>query len=104
MLTVTHAAERFLQSKLEACSSPTLGPRLSTEIEGSNGSGPSLLLQFVDSAGPNDEVVVASGGLRLYLDPVVSELVDGRVLDRTDDTSGSGYTLVVRGRGRSSDD
>jgi Fe-S cluster assembly iron-binding protein IscA len=99
MITVTQAAERFLQSKLEACGSRPLGPRLSTEAERSNGSGPSLLLQFVESAGPHDEVVVASGGLRLYVDPVVSELVDGRVLDRTLDTSGTGYTLVVRRQG-----
>ncbi len=82
MLTITPDAAEALRAVLGAKEG---GVRISTGAS-LNGNGPNLTLEVVPDPEPDDEVLEAEGA-SLYLDPVASDALDGKVLDaeRQDD-------------------
>ena len=76
MLTITADAAEALRAVLGAKEG---GVRISTGAS-LNGNGPNLTLEVVPEPEPDDEVVEADGA-SLYLDPVASDALDGKVLD-----------------------
>ena len=76
MLTITPDAADALRAVLGAKEG---GVRISTGAS-LNGNGPNLTLEVVPEPEPDDEVVDADGA-SLYLDPVASDALDGKVLD-----------------------
>jgi len=77
MLTITTDAADALRAVLGAKEG---GVRISTDAPAPNGDGPHLTLEVVPEPGPEDEVLDTEGA-RLFLDPVASDALDGKVLD-----------------------
>ena len=77
MLTITTDAADALRAVLGAKEG---GVRISTDAPAPNGDGPHLTLEVVPEPGPEDEVLDAEGA-QLFLDPVASDALDGKVLD-----------------------
>ncbi len=76
MLTITPDAAEALRAVLGAKEG---GVRISTGTS-LNGNGPNLTLEVVPEPEPDDEVLDADGA-SLYLDPVASDALNGKVLD-----------------------
>ena len=76
MLTITPDAADALRAVLGAKEG---GVRISTGTS-LNGNGPNLTLEVVPEPEPDDEVLDADGA-SLYMDPIASDALDGKVLD-----------------------
>jgi iron-sulfur cluster assembly protein len=89
MLTITSDAADALRAVMGAKEG---GVRISTDAPSPNGNGPHLMLEVVPEPGPEDEVLDAAGA-RLFLDPVASDALDGKVLDADHEADAVRFSL-----------
>jgi len=92
MLTVTNDAATAMRLALQRADVPeSSGLRISadrdTDVE-ENGSQPMLRLDVATENEVDDEVVVAPGGLQVFIEPQVAPLLEDKVLDGMVEPSG----------------
>lgn len=81
MLTITSDAADAIRTVVDAAELPDLGGmRISTGSLSSNGRGPTLELQIVDSPDPEDEVLDDEGA-KVFLDPLAAAHLENKTLD-----------------------
>jgi Fe-S cluster assembly iron-binding protein IscA len=106
MLTVTDDAATAMRVALEKAAIPsTAGMRISADRNASedgvskNGKvgRPKLRLDVVTSTYEQDEVVVAPGGLQVFIEPEVLPLLEDKMLDGEVEESGrSAFRIVTQ--------
>ena len=94
MLTVTNDAAAAMRMALERAEIPdSNGLRISAEQPGEpveNGNQPMLRLDVVTSVESrvDDEIVLAPGGIQVFIEPRVAPLLEDKVLDGVVEPSG----------------
>ena len=109
MLTVTDDAASAMRTALQkAAMPPTAGMRISTDhaavatpAQNGNGSAtagnrPMLRLDVVTETPEDDEVVIAPGGLQVFIERDVAPLLEDKVLDGEVEPGGRSSFRIVR--------
>lgn len=101
MLTVTNDAATAMRLALQRADMPeSSGLRISADREADveeNGSRPMLRLDVATGNQLDDEVVVAPGGLQVFIEPEVAPLLEDKVLDGTVEPGGrAAFRLIAR--------
>jgi Fe-S cluster assembly iron-binding protein IscA len=98
MLTVTNDAGTAMRMALERAAVPdSSGMRISADPVGveENGSQPVLRLDVVVENQNDDEIVVAPGGVQVFIEPTVAPLLEDKVLDGVVEPSGKASFRIV---------
>ena len=91
---LTGAAEQFIRRMMRFAPGETAGFRMKVTPGGC--SGFSVTFDLASELGPN-EVLWTPGGLRIFLDPGSSLLLNGAEVDFTETRSHTGFSVTSKG-------
>ncbi|MEW7981027.1 MAG: iron-sulfur cluster insertion protein ErpA [Candidatus Sedimenticola endophacoides] len=88
MLTLTENAQKAVDRFIQSSETPVEGLRVSVSGGGCSGFQYGMALE----ANPNsDDMVLEMGSIKVFVDPVSSQMLQGVVVDFIDDLEGSGF-------------
>jgi iron-sulfur cluster assembly protein len=98
MLTVTDRAAQALRTAIDTADQPGAGMRISGASPADVPDGnrrPTLRLDVVPTAQSDCELVVAPGGVQVFIEPDVASLLEDRTLDSSVDENGHAAFVVT---------
>lgn len=91
MLTLTESAQTAVRRFIDGNQSAAQGLRV--QVSGGGCSGLQYGLDLVDNPA-GDDLVVDCGAVRVFVDPISAQLLDGVTVDFVDGLEGSGFKFV----------
>lgn len=91
MLTLTESAIKAVSQFIRGSGDPAAGLRVSITGGGCSGFQYGLSLAEVPGA---DDVVVESGGVKVFVDPLSAPLLEGVTIDFLDGIEGTGFRFT----------